>query len=176
MSAAEVAEGAVATVVRAGERGGGTEQIRARPISDFYPVGDTRPVCFLKVDVEGFELHAIPSAGELLLGAHKVETLLVEFGPPSRWRSAAKDESEDGLKLVQDMATMHGMEPRLINSLVWQEFMGRASEEAKAHARAHNFVPLTSPSRQQLLVDTMSVCCEGCEYPSVLHRAEGLAD
>jgi hypothetical protein len=84
MSAAEVAEGAVATVVRAGERGGGTEQICARPISDFYPVGDTRPVCFLIVDVEGFELHAIPSAGELLLGAHKVETLLVEFGPPSR--------------------------------------------------------------------------------------------
>ena len=70
---------------------------------------------------------------------------------------------------------MHGMEPRLINSLVWQEFMG-GDEEAKAHARAHNFVPLTSPSRQQLLVDTMSVCCEGCEYPSVLHRAEGLSD
>ena len=41
-------------------------------------------MCFLKVDVEGVELHAIPSAGELLLGAHKVETLLVEFGPPSR--------------------------------------------------------------------------------------------
>jgi hypothetical protein len=126
------------------------------------------------VDVEGVELHAIPSAGEPLLGAHKVETLLVEFGPPARWRSAAGDEPKDGLELMRDMVAVHGMEPRLIDSQVWAEFMGRAGEEARTHAREHNFVPLSSPSQQQLLIDAMSAAGEGCKYTPILYRVESL--
>ena len=62
MSATEVAEGAIATVVRENSKGGRGEQIQARPVSDFYLPGETRQVCFLKVDVEGYEIHAIRSA------------------------------------------------------------------------------------------------------------------
>ena len=36
-SAAHVAEGAIATVVRAGDQGGGQEKVEAHPISVFYP-------------------------------------------------------------------------------------------------------------------------------------------
>jgi hypothetical protein len=49
MSAADIAEGAIATVVREGDRGGGAERVPARPIADFYPPREARPVCFLKV-------------------------------------------------------------------------------------------------------------------------------
>ena len=61
-----------------------------------------RAVAFLKVDVEGFELHAIPSS-KTLLESKQVENLLVEFGPPQRWHSAAKDTAKDGLALLRNM-------------------------------------------------------------------------
>eukprot|EP01051_Picozoa_sp_SAG22_P019388 SAG22_NODE_3562_length_1640_cov_2.134328_2_plen_102_part_00 len=60
MAAAAVAEGAVATVVR-GEGG-----VQAVPISDLAPADAGRRVCFLKVDVEGFELHALVSSSKAL--------------------------------------------------------------------------------------------------------------
>ena len=87
---------------------------------------------------------------------------MVEFGPPSRWRSAANDHTKDGVQLIEDMADEYSMEPRLIKSLVWQEFLGRASDGAKNHAKTHRFVPLVSSSRKQQLIDGMKACCEAC--------------
>ena len=106
MSAADVAEGAVATVVRGKEESGAQKAkkgaVEARPVSDFAPAG-TRPICFLKIDVEGFELHAIassyplfgvPPAADGTEGVFaRVEHVVVEFGPPSRWRVATSTTS-----------------------------------------------------------------------------------
>ena len=46
LAQADIAEGAIATVVR-----GGTGDVEALPIADFLPVGAGR-ICFLKIDVE----------------------------------------------------------------------------------------------------------------------------
>ncbi|SAL95577.1 hypothetical protein [Absidia glauca] len=42
------------------------------------------PIHFLKIDVEGFELHALESAAKLF-EANLVEHAVLEFGPPNRW-------------------------------------------------------------------------------------------
>jgi FkbM family methyltransferase len=158
LSQADIAEGAIATVVREGSGGGGSEKVEARPISDFIPQGDTRDVCFLKVDVEGFELHAIPSAG-MLLDTGRVHNVLVEFGPPNRW-GVAQNSADDGVQLLEMMQNKHGFEPRLINSLVWNEYMSRTDESAKTSAKDRNLVPLDSNMRHQEVVDAMARCCE----------------
>lgn len=42
------------------------------------------PIHFLKIDVEGFELHALESATKLFEN-NLVEHAVLEFGPPNRW-------------------------------------------------------------------------------------------
>ncbi|CAO3583096.1 unnamed protein product [Absidia cylindrospora] len=42
------------------------------------------PIQFLKIDVEGFELHALEST-QKLFEAKLVENVVLEFGPPNRW-------------------------------------------------------------------------------------------
>ena len=158
LSQAEIAEGAIATVVRKGRGGGGSEKVDARPISDFIPASETRDICFLKVDVEGFELHAIPSAAPLFK-AGRVHNVVVEFGPPNRWQ-VANNGAEDGVKLMHNMQHSHGFEPRLINSLVWNEYLSQTDAEAKRSAKERSFVPLDSGFRQQEAVDAMARCCE----------------
>ena len=98
LSQADVAEGAIATVVRSGSSGGGSDKVVARPISDFLPPTEKRDICFLKVDVEGFELHAIPSAAPLF-ATGRVHNLVVEFGPPNRW-GVADNSAADGVSLL----------------------------------------------------------------------------
>ena len=134
MSAADVAEGAVATVVRGKEESGAQKPkkgaVEARPVSDFAPAG-TRPICFLKIDVEGFELHAIassyplfgvPPAADGTGGVFaRVEHVVVEFGPPSRWR-VADNTVADGAAVLRTMEETYGFENRLIDSLVWNDY------------------------------------------------------
>lgn len=63
--AQDIAEGAIATVVRnqdgrksvAIKAAPDPGEVEARPIADFAPAVASRPVNFLKIDVEGFELH-----------------------------------------------------------------------------------------------------------------------
>ncbi|KAI8073141.1 hypothetical protein BC940DRAFT_232307 [Gongronella butleri] len=43
-----------------------------------------QPIQFLKIDVEGFELHALESASKLF-ERNLVDNVLIEFGPHSRW-------------------------------------------------------------------------------------------
>eukprot|EP01051_Picozoa_sp_SAG22_P001341 SAG22_NODE_52_length_24288_cov_15.594568_9_plen_119_part_00 len=87
LASAEVAEGAIASVVR-----NGSGSIDAYPITHFVPPGlaaTKRRICFFKLDVEGFELHGLASAyplfGELLGTEAVVENVVVEFGPTGRW-------------------------------------------------------------------------------------------
>eukprot|EP01052_Picozoa_sp_SAG31_P057656 SAG31_NODE_17184_length_680_cov_0.798623_2_plen_75_part_01 len=49
-----------------------------------------------------------------------VENVVVEFGPPNRWRSA-DDTAEDGAAVLAHMATL-GFETRLVDSQVWNEY------------------------------------------------------
>ena len=56
-SASQVAEGAIASLVR-----GGDGEIEAYPITHFIPQHFdlmNRRICFFKLDVEGFELHGL---------------------------------------------------------------------------------------------------------------------
>jgi hypothetical protein len=101
----------------------------------------------------------------------KVESLLVEFGPPSRWQRA-KEHIKDGLRLMTDMANEYRMEARVINSLVWQQFLQLSSKGVRNDARVHHFVALTNQTRRQQLIDGMQQCrCEACELHSLLFWA-----
>lgn len=60
------------------KKGGKTENI----VPEHLSLRD--PIHFLKIDVEGFELHALESATKLF-EKNLVEHAVLEFGPPNRW-------------------------------------------------------------------------------------------
>jgi FkbM family methyltransferase len=113
----EVGEGGVATVVRGG--GGGGERAVAYPPTAFLPAAAR--LCFLKVDVEGFELAALGgSTLAALVDAGRIANILVEFGPPGRWARAGATAG-DGLQLLKALQG-RGLVPRLLKSQVWDDF------------------------------------------------------
>lgn len=79
----DVAEGAIATVVRNEANGNAAAMkaepdpgaVEARPIADFAPAVTSRRVNFLKIDVEGFELH-----GEYTVAHQTIVSLAVNAG------------------------------------------------------------------------------------------------
>jgi FkbM family methyltransferase len=148
---AHVGEGGIATLSLMQKSDGG-ENVETFPIRDFVPQDESRRIAFLKIDVEGFELHAIPSAGTLL---NQVDNILVEFGPPARWSTAAGDKADKGITLLKDMHTEHGMEPRLIDSLAWPTHLGNLEEKKKLRAQKEKLVQLTTESSRQALMDSM---------------------
>lgn len=52
-----------------------------------------KPIHFLKIDVEGFEIHALQSAAKLFESG-LVENTVLEFGPPSRWDVTVPEASK----------------------------------------------------------------------------------
>jgi len=86
------ADGGIATVVEGGD-------LCALPLDDLI-LG--REVTFLKVDVEGNDLRALRSAHQAYRSGH-VRNVLVEFGPPKRWREVAQQSDRDGVNTMQAM-------------------------------------------------------------------------
>jgi FkbM family methyltransferase len=122
MSKSEVEEGAVAHVDRSAAAAGG---VQALPIATLAPESLGR-ISFLKIDVEGFELLAIPSAYPLF-AAQRVDHSLIEFGPPSRWSGAGKSE-EDGLALLSQLATKDwAFDTRLVQSYAYNDVVKAAA-------------------------------------------------
>ena len=89
-----IAEGAIGTVVRSGSKtnkrkSSGTIQIPAVPVAGFLPT-QGGVVGVLKIDVEGHELSVMQSLiPALKTKAWSIENVIVEFGPPSRWRKSS---------------------------------------------------------------------------------------
>lgn len=129
MRSAEIAEGAVGTVVR-GRPGG----ITAVPLTPDVVPGDAR-VAFLKVDVEGFESHALLSAGPLL-EKQLVRDVIVEFGPPSRWASSSGDTPAHGVALQEQMHKW-GYEVRLLPSFAYGPYLGRTAYASPSRSAAY---------------------------------------
>mmetsp|Transcript_146 Transcript_146/g.302 ORF Transcript_146/g.302 Transcript_146/m.302 type:complete len:451 (-) Transcript_146:258-1610(-) len=150
-------DGGVATVARTASGVSKGESVAARPVADFIPISERREVCFLKVDVEGFELRAMKSAGKDLLG--RVRNLLVEYGPPSRW-VVANNTAEDGEELLQRMANEEGFESRLIKSFVWDWQTSKKREEM-ANYQKQRFKPLTGPDQKEIVKSMKNCSCEG---------------
>lgn len=180
MDAQDIAEGAIATVVRSKPEQGKdpgvkTGAVEARPISDFAPAGDRR-IAFLKIDVEGFELHGIISAYGLfgskadaaagqLFGFARVENAVVEFGPPNRW-GVASNTKEDGAAVLATMENTYGFEPRLVDSLVWNDY-NRLYGEGKLEKSTTDF-----GDKQHVLKDYVALRGAGLQMDLV--RACGL--
>lgn len=171
MAAAAIAEGAVATVVR------GEGSVQAIPIAELAPKDGGR-IAFMKIDVEGFELHALPSAYPLFQ-AGRVDNVMVEFGPPSRWSSGgAENTVADGLAVLEKLQTQYNMgAPRLLQSYAWYPVMAKvhASQNTAQYFDALRqkddygmFLPLTSRALHIALMEGMgslrpddaSTCCE----------------
>ena len=177
------------------------ESVEARPISDFAPgpstiASDTNGssasirICFMKIDVEGFELNALRSSFSLLggigdplgsgdnpseggaslqrLGAARVENIVVEWGPPSRW-AVAKQTSADANAVLATLHDRYLFEPRLIDSIVWDTFAREwhkaqpklqplppsAIEFGEAQRVVGVAVPIAGPAERALLLAAM---------------------
>lgn len=81
----------------------------AKAINDAVDVTDAvisealvlrQPIHFLKIDVEGFEIHALQSASRLFENG-LVENTVLEFGPPSRWDVTVPEASKMKLNDVR---------------------------------------------------------------------------
>lgn len=166
MKNAEKSDGGLATVVREGGKGGDNIKVEAFPISQFVSPDDTRRIAFLKIDVEGFDLHAMESAKGLF---SRVDNALVEFGPPSRWKETAGDDKQMGLGMLKDLHAKFGLEPRIIQGYpvwgknVWPSFIAemKKTNEAGAaiseKAKMHSF---PSDRDKALFLDSMEATNE----------------
>ena len=169
MEGQEEGEGAIANVVRGGatSTNGGKApagMVEARPISDFLPPGETRDIACLKIDVEGFELHAIPSA-YTLFESKRVENVLIEYGPPKRW-STAKNTVADGVQVLADAHDKYGFSVRLIDSEVWDEYLNKSLDDgARAMAKANRIAPIDTTEEREGLIRTMEECREDRVIP-----------
>ncbi|CAO3588021.1 unnamed protein product [Absidia cylindrospora] len=95
------------------------------------------PVHFLKIDVEGFELHALESASKLF-EANLVEHVVLEFGPPNRWDVTFQEGLDVAEKrkrsiaqckrVLRQMIDQYGFDVYILPSLGWDntvKFMAR---------------------------------------------------
>mmetsp|Transcript_20409 Transcript_20409/g.37031 ORF Transcript_20409/g.37031 Transcript_20409/m.37031 type:complete len:471 (-) Transcript_20409:46-1458(-) len=165
MKNTELGDGEIATIVRKGNLGGNGVQVKAFPIYQILSRGDTRRVAFLKIDVEGYDLHAIQSAVGLF-AQKRVKNALIEFGPPARWNDTAGDDPQMGLKRLKDLHAQYGMEPRIIQGWeynAWPHFikeLGMISETASSKAEKTKFFQLTTDKDKTLLMDSMEAIKE----------------
>ena len=121
----------------------------------------------MQVDVEGFELLAVPSAFPLF-AAQRVDNALVEFGPPKRWAGAEKSEA-DGLALLQRLATADwALEARLVQSYAWNdvirqavgdEALGAFLEALDSKSSQGTFLKMTDPTLWGALMRGESPSC-----------------
>lgn len=157
MSKSEVAEGAVAHV----DRSAGAGAVQALPIATLAPSALGR-ISFLKIDVEGFELLAVPSAYPLF-ASQRVDHTLIEFGPPSRWSGAGKSEA-DGLALLAQLAVPEwALDTRLVQSYAYNDVIKAATasddsfggflETMRTKQAKGTFLSLADPSLWPALMD-----------------------
>jgi len=106
---------------------GGAYRVRALPLADAIKVAvDEMPhVSFLKVDVEGAELAVLRSV-MALCGLLRIDHVLVEFGPPSRWatQSPCGDADTCSTEALGVLTAMlrHGFEVMLMCIPHWEVY------------------------------------------------------
>ena len=166
MEGQEEGEGAVANVVRgvaAKVDKAAAGMVEARPISDFL-LDETRDIACLKIDVEGFELHAVPSANTLF-ESKRVQNVLIEYGPPKRWNTAGNTLAH-GIQVPADAHEKYGFSVRLVDSEVWDEYLNKSlGEDARATAKANRFAPIDTAEEREDLLRTMEECPEDRDLP-----------
>lgn len=147
------------------DAGGNDYSIKVFPIYQFLSRGDTRRIACLKIDVEGFDLHVIPSAASLF-AQKRVENVLVEFGPLEKWEEVAGDAPQVGLKMLKDLHGEYGMEPRVIEGWeknVWQHFLtelGMISETRMTKAEESKYFRLATEKYRTLLMSALETMDE----------------
>ncbi|KAI8084989.1 uncharacterized protein BX664DRAFT_176674 [Halteromyces radiatus] len=99
------------------------------------------PIHFLKIDVEGFELHALESASKLFEN-NLVEHAVLEFGPPDRWDVTFEEGLDVAEKrrrsvaqckrIVGKMMNEYGFDAYVLPSIGWGNtvnFMARNGKD-----------------------------------------------
>ena len=137
-------EGAIGTIVKGVSARG---QIQTHPIADIVPQ-NTSEIAFMKVDVEGVELAALISAVPLFR-KRIVQMVVVEFGPPSRWKSTLGMGGKDGLDIMV-MMEKYQFDIKLLDSQVYSTYGASGS-----------YATLSGPQDFRRLIDAMTTCdCE----------------
>ena len=160
MRDANINEGAIGTIVR-----GASGNIQSHPISDIVP--GNRSIAFLKIDVEGAELAAIRSAYKLF-NKHLVDNVVVEFGPPSRWRRTLNMAPSVAIKVMTEMTNKYKFDIRLLDSQVYSHYTA-----SRGICLGSNgcYKPISSLSNMNVLISAMTKCdCEA--YLHFAHNTE----
>ncbi len=145
---AHIAEGAVGTIQKT------PGNIPAYPMDELVP--RNTDISFLKIDVEGSDIEALQSSYSLF-GDKLVDNVVVEFGPPSRWKRALGMSSNEGLELLNKMHG-YGFEIRLLAiSQVYSEF---SKKRVDGDATLHHH-ELKDMQGWRALINSMNTCnCE----------------
>ena len=94
-----VGEGGIGTILRGTKSKTASAKLaaatRAVPLSQLLPSPESQPVGVLKIDVEGNELGVLRSLLTALDEQNErvVENVIIEYGPPSRWRAVTDGET-----------------------------------------------------------------------------------
>ena len=126
-------------------------------------------MAFLKIDVEGFELPALASAGPLF-AAKRVAHALIEFGPPKRWADAGLSQA-DGLNTLSTLTKDYGLEPRMVQCYAWNAVFDSANtdhsfasymEALRSKQTPGTYLPLADEGLWPAFMEGMS-SCNHCE-------------
>ncbi len=139
--------------------------IQSHPISDIVP--GNRSIAFLKIDVEGAELAAIRSAYKLF-NKHLVDNVVVEFGPPSRWRRTLNMAPSVAIKVMTEMTNKYKFDIRLLDSQVYSHY---TASRGTCLGSNGCYKPISSLSNMNVLISAMRKCdCEA--YLHFAHNTE----
>ena len=138
-----IAEGAIGTVVRNRKHKSSTSKssssrsssskewsIPAAPVAGFLPPNGG-VVGVLKIDVEGHELSVMKSLVAALdsgggKGGWEIENVVIEFGPPSRWRQSSAEYTAASAVSIMSSLRNHGYEIHVMSSFAYGSFAKRS--------------------------------------------------
>ena len=106
---------------------GSSDQVLAMPIAEILKAGT--PIDFLKIDVEGLDLHALESTYPLFEKS-LIRGAMVEFGPTCRWQRMAELAVEPG-------KTVRGAREHALEVMATCMHERGAHARPRGHARTH---------------------------------------
>ncbi|KAJ3299988.1 hypothetical protein HK104_005481 [Borealophlyctis nickersoniae] len=105
------------------------------------------PITFFKLDIEGFELQGLRSS-EGLFAAGRVRHIMIEWGPPSRWREFLNQTIEEVLEGVYKLHDEFGFEIAIVPSIGYEYFASGKDREPDPPPEVPKVPESAKPSRK----------------------------
>ncbi|KAJ3010733.1 hypothetical protein HKX48_007220 [Thoreauomyces humboldtii] len=133
--------------IAVGKRGLEVKAIRLDKIVRHLP---DQPVAFLKIDIEGFEVQGIRSASGLF-EQKLVRNVVVEWGPPARWKEFHSTTVEDAILLLDDMHNLYGFELGVMPSIGFPKLLAAKFGTAVSFGSVSQMIKVDKSSYGELM-------------------------